>query len=377
MAARNQPTPLRSQTANAVQTLLRNIGNLWRPAASTKASRAPIMKLPTELLQMIAGYLPISDLAALALSCHRLYHVVGTSWSPLKEEDRSAFLTVLQRDLPSMYLCQTCVRFHSFDQQEGPRKWWLGQANRRCQFKAGWVYNGGHYGLHFYYVQLVMNRHFFGPKHGIPLDALAHTAVNTESCGVVISRACCPRIVKSELFLAATYQFHHKKGVLELLKFIDSHYFRICHHLSTDSLSSISMRRFPELFKDPSEGSSGNTRSDIRRCCDFCLTDYGLVILDQGEKGAKLVVNTWHQLGSGRTPQDPKWINFITLPWNCEPMTYEPGSIRRAHENAELLPSTSDRTIRQRLWRERDSPCDSPGTPSQIDHLACNPRTRR
>ncbi|OCK73879.1 hypothetical protein K432DRAFT_398541 [Lepidopterella palustris CBS 459.81] len=299
------------------------------------------MTLPVELVQMVAEFLPASDKAALALSCHRLYYIIGRSWSPLEGEDKKAFLTILQKDLPDLYLCQACVQFHGFPKDAGPRNGILdfSKPNTACKLKYRMSGFGHDYYMSFYQIHLVMNRHFFWPTHGIPLNALAKAHTFTWPSGFTIKEAWRPKILGNELFLAVTYHFYHKDGNRNMRKYIDGQIFDICRHLRTDYVRPWrSTPRVPELVGCRLEGDSDSNSYECygeTNYCRFCLTDYEVIIRDLGVKGWWIVINTWHQLGSGRTPHDPIWMSFIQPTFRCKPVLREPGSIRRTYENAE------------------------------------------
>ncbi|KAF2175108.1 hypothetical protein K469DRAFT_702980 [Zopfia rhizophila CBS 207.26] len=92
-------------------------------AANPGATRpSTIESLPTELLQHIAGYLPVSCRASLAFASRTLCNRLGTeAWSRTafwgNKSERYNFLSLLSRDLPTYGLCGRCVMLRHYDSE--------------------------------------------------------------------------------------------------------------------------------------------------------------------------------------------------------------------------------------------------------------------
>lgn len=157
-------------------------------------SLSMIERLPIELIQFIVQQLPLSSAASLSLCSKTISHVIGLQYrhnlssQTLEKQD---FLTIIERDHPRYWLCHVCTRLHLRPFQtleyKGPSsdRGSLSSLPRYCRRKYEIFRNGccNRSGLNAWYpalrpslrithpmVHLAMNRHFFGPSHGTPLD---------------------------------------------------------------------------------------------------------------------------------------------------------------------------------------------------------------
>jgi hypothetical protein len=72
---------------------------------------SPLGTLPTEVLQVVAEFLPIASAASLTLSCRRIYFLLGTQYLENLTYDtyeRLAFLRLLEHDLLGYIICDDC-----------------------------------------------------------------------------------------------------------------------------------------------------------------------------------------------------------------------------------------------------------------------------
>ena len=86
-----------------------------------KLQRIPknVLDLPVELILSVCDFLSLDNRACLALTCHQLYHCIGSRIFMHLDSDgarfeKAAFLQQLQRDRPDikLWLCYGCLRFH-------------------------------------------------------------------------------------------------------------------------------------------------------------------------------------------------------------------------------------------------------------------------
>ena len=93
------------------------------------SSSPPFLRLPTEILQLIALELPVQSQAVIALTNKSLNFLIGTlSWKKLADESyrqpRTEFLKLLEKDVcAELWLCPFCnvlhlIRFVSFRDKE-------------------------------------------------------------------------------------------------------------------------------------------------------------------------------------------------------------------------------------------------------------------
>lgn len=103
-----------------------------------------------------------------------------------------------------------------------------------------------------------MNRHFRGPAHGLPVEAIERDCCKVSSWGfgVVLKESWHARIIEDNLLLRKTYSFVQWRRDTRLPKgFIDRHKAQVCRHLA--------MQGPPEYLHDGDLGS-----------CARCPTDY-------------------------------------------------------------------------------------------------------
>ena len=144
---------------------------------------SPFDKLPVELIQNIAAVSPLHAAAALSFACKRLHNVLGDQYwiSLFHQKDRQQSelkisLHHLMKDTPGHRWCFPCFKFHPLTSHEQA---YDAEKSRPC-FNAKITGNmfvrittlDGPFRINFPHVQLVMDRHEFGPAHGAPLEIL-------------------------------------------------------------------------------------------------------------------------------------------------------------------------------------------------------------
>lgn len=65
------------------------------------------------------------------------------------------------------------------------------------------------YRLGFHHAQLVMNRHFFGTQHGLPLNAISGHVTRISPSGFTVRQSWRAQVIVDELFLSATHVISH------------------------------------------------------------------------------------------------------------------------------------------------------------------------
>ncbi|KAF2135909.1 uncharacterized protein K452DRAFT_322765 [Aplosporella prunicola CBS 121167] len=219
------------------------------------------------------------------------------------------------------------------------------------------------YSVLFQRAKHVMDRHFLGPLHGLPLSALSAARAEAYPGGFLVNQQWRARIIEGQLFLAARYEIKNMCLDRNLRKFIDSHTRTICPHVRTHNVGredSVCTTRIPELDtarlhgdyryhhirleKDRFPGFVGEMRA-----CRFCPTDYCVRVYDKGPiEGFMVSISTWHRLGRCRSPEDVVWQRFVSgaeATWRSrariryahrdDPVPpHEAGSIRRKYEGS-------------------------------------------
>lgn len=151
-------------------------------SAEEQATASQLLRLPPEIILMVASMLPTPSAACLALCNRCLHHLFGPrSLRTLQSETPDVLLTFLSslgRDLPQYFVCQECACFHRMSEikwpriitrQLGPRCIWK-SLNYRYLFMS-------RYQIYFPHVQLAMKQHYCGTDIGFPLEAFQHLEV--------------------------------------------------------------------------------------------------------------------------------------------------------------------------------------------------------
>ena len=134
-----------------------------------------LLRLPAEIILMVADMLPIPSAASFALCCRRLRHILGSGfWESLRSGQPDLhleFLSSLEKDFPLHFLCQQCVCLHQMVTIKWPRVityFPLPPCTRKpCYlhlFKSG-------YKINYPQIQLAMKQHYCGTDIGFPLEA--------------------------------------------------------------------------------------------------------------------------------------------------------------------------------------------------------------
>lgn len=358
------PSSIKHQSKIHSETLLKHIASLvWKAyvdrlptmahiqvstqdacessSESTQPQRCTL-SLPNELVDTVFEFLDGEDQICFALTCRTLYnnYFLKTNKYYRRADNRyhiSNLLCTLEKDSPDYYYCEKWHKLRRWNvpPERNPSvlqnwKGYLGidyrldDDNDYYQFPVG----EDHY-LTLHAVRVIMNRHLFGPRHGIPLEEIElDTHKHCPETGASVDMAVRPRIIDNELFLSVRYKLLHPQDDVQSLKrFINQTRWRVCRHLQIgkhwtedncwyDRDIRFLPRRAPEFEKgcwppkDDAGGLDGNVRS-----CSVCMTDYQVTISrqydGQEKKGWSIEVSVWHQIGDGRDPlHGGPWFNL-------------------------------------------------------------------
>ncbi len=298
--------------------------------------------LPPELIAHILSYLPPESVVSFALTCRRFYQYMP---SPppilLSQQARRALLGWLERENPRQYYCHPCNDLHTWERvPDGHHR--LAQYDRHCTNNRGnprynlvqLTVNHSPYPITYALARLVMNRHLYGELHGPPLTTLTHEAKHPGENRIMSTHSWTARIINDELYLKATTLLYHHTGRARTLR----------QHL--DDTRSTALRecvcrhiKLPSVTNRPVLPGSGPCRilgldehqqpqppalfvaaTGTLKSCRHCFTDYRVDIRwlppdggsIGGPKGWVVGVTRWYRIGACRSPQDPKWHNFVT-----------------------------------------------------------------
>ncbi len=213
---------------------------------------------------------------------------------------------MLERDLPRFVLCHRCNRLHRWIAEESPRRTserGTAATRRECiirdQIRLEHV---PAYDLYFRHCQLVMNAHRCGPAHGILLDALSHVwrySQGDSTMQVFVSA----RIAFDELILRV--RFRIPMSFNKRLEDIRWDNVEVCPHL----IATAHNARLQNLLlcNLSHKNSSKCPCCTIPKRCHWCATEYLLEVHSFKDLGLVVVVTAWKNLGTRKTPFDPKW----------------------------------------------------------------------
>ncbi|KAH0499239.1 hypothetical protein TgHK011_006444 [Trichoderma gracile] len=348
------------------------------------------MNMPNEIIYMIIAFVPRPWKHSLGSTCKFLSKLTVEEFrTRLEGPDRTKFLTTLQKDIPNTYYCYCCGRLRPLD----PNHEWKTQHHTggTSEFKNSRWLPDIHHILHvqlpknlflflskanisFMEPYLVMNQHFLGPSHGLPLQSLEryeafeavlelkeclnyqgkfrsyrknmiHTGLEPclsrktklpgRSLEAVPRREdawrftfrMTPKIIDDKLYISRAYTIVGPWVPEEDLKrLIETMSIPLCSHLSCSANplcchkgTDLPKHRYPVIHAWPPVSCLwANTREMIRRdiehvSCVLCSTDYE-TSLEQNKilNETNFRITTWHCLGACRSPDDELWSHIVS-----------------------------------------------------------------
>jgi hypothetical protein len=288
--------------------------------AEEKAAASQLLRLPREIILMVANMLPAPSAACLALSSRRVSHILGPGfWRSLRTEAPDilfTFLSSLAKDLPEHFLCQECARLHRMSVITWPRIITC-QLGPRCTWqRPGYYYLSlSRYRIYFPHIQLAMKQHYCGTDIGFPLEAFRHLEVEHDQTQQKITLLSVDaQIVSNELLMRSQtwilLPWSRRDAFIDELaeKYFSS---GMCVHtrgtLKRGLVLNLVKSRLDQLE------SREKCYTQIMQC-PYCWMDYVLGIIDFGERGFAVLITRWSNLGAGLDSTDVKWQSHITVP---------------------------------------------------------------
>lgn len=164
--------PFLSQVNHKAMRLL--VSLRWLKSADIPV-QSPGHQLPAEVWLRIAGFLPLSSQASLALTCMYMASLLQRCWIKLNDlsyrDQRRDFLRSLEIMFPDHFLCPSCEKYHkissgSFDYSRRSCKL------QSCRITLTESINGD---AEWLMLHLVMRSRWLSRTHGLRLDTLSRT----------------------------------------------------------------------------------------------------------------------------------------------------------------------------------------------------------
>ncbi|KAJ5732696.1 hypothetical protein N7493_004177 [Penicillium malachiteum] len=344
------------------QPLPGQLGVTQRSGVVIEKPKANLGELPLEILELITNHLVQLDITCLALCNHWLFRCFSSAmvrkYYTREKYENWAFKELLHRLNNSearVFLCYSCNRLHRVQDVSLPgsvstepgcfsqRKTkyhsrYLTQPIRLIEFPCYTDYK-----FHFVHLQLAMreiyHRDFYdGPGFGIPVESFFYTEVSTGPIGrknptsleQQISNISTETTKSAERTLLSVDARIFKDGrnpslclriqelalvepqdTNKLIPGPDDH-IRICWHVRSGSTEIDDLvRMMVQRFRNGKRGSSLVEQNRCSQCNTSWKIQVREVEVEARQKSVCLVITRWIDLGSGKSPEDPRWRSFI------------------------------------------------------------------
>ena len=282
--------------------ILSVLSGLWsvvRLSKSKESQSAILSRFPTEILEIIAGILPLSSGAALSVCNREMWRLLGASvLRDLKSADGLAdkrdFLRLLERNLPNYLYCHHCIVLHPVPRNDRPTSW-RENDEAVCVRKSGAIELKGDFYICFHHVQLIMDNYRLGKDYLPPLKLLSRNwksryqgDPNTRIWGEICNGGLVIRINKALNSESHLVTPANVKSVGIWL------YDSICPHQKLDH--RFCKRRFGGItnlwcVSHDREIPCGECCSG-QKCCQDCFTWYEIKEVQRGDHKVELEVDT-------------------------------------------------------------------------------------
>ncbi|KAI0585595.1 hypothetical protein PtrEW7m1_001707 [Pyrenophora tritici-repentis] len=299
------------------------------------APAAPILSLPIELIRHVNTYLDTATAASFCLSSRYIYYALGTNvltrhidGSKNRFEKRRVIEEVVERAFPGHWFCAWCDKFHAWDASESPNhaepsppqspRWTKTTTTtpsppkqRECLDYNSYLTGSPTYTLRYHHIRLALNAHLHGPSHGIPLSTFSHDHKTMAR----ISKTPVPTTLRIRARISQTNNFLLHTSFAIILPSFTTHSKHLLKHL---------WPLFPHALtghRDTDCGHAGlmaAVDNVVRRgwkyaftqSCEVCGADWAVSRQDfvhQTGGQVRLVVQSWRDLGKGRSPFERAW----------------------------------------------------------------------
>lgn len=280
-------------------------------------ARAPFLDLPFEILQHIASYLDDTSASRLSLSNRQICYAIGTkrlsdyiTSSPSRFDARDRLEKTVERALPGSWHCSWCDKFHPWSALDGPTS--RTQSLRApCAEYNSYLSDDTNYTLRYHHIRLALARQKYGPAHGLPLSAFSHTS----SSSITLFRTPVQTSISHEAKLRNGRFLLHTNFSILLPSWAASHK-NLIGHLWPLLPPVLTQHRASEYGHTGLMAAVDNVarrgwRVMGAQSCSECMTDWSVTAFQIPRSVAgefvRLNVQTWRDLGTGKTPFDTQW----------------------------------------------------------------------
>ena len=338
-------------------------------------------KLPVEILQRIADFLPCDSAACLILSQKFLSLAIGhQSWLRLRsnqyKKERLKLLIAMQRDLKEWVLCFQCKMLHAVKRKPLSYTKWRNLEERPCSEADGVVELMPNFILRWQHAHMVMKfDKLTSSVNTAWLDALSHTIFRYN----VPLAHCYARIANENLLAKLEYRIllRHNEDLYHVLDL----YPEVCPHWRCMEDHNLTRVLRCQWSHGTSHHSCATCSGMIR--CRWCATEFIIAVVNStwSFNGRAIYITAWKDFGPCQTPFDMRWRThnvFMTVafPPPKVPVSFEPDSIRNAFEElgspkrkcdglASISPLNSDVEFARRIDKssrrasQSEKACDS------------------
>ena len=279
----------------------------WRRKPQVGDHSLKLSMLPSEILQHISGFLPVSSAVSFVLCSRRFLWLLGDQAlhclrSAGQAPERKLFLTLLEKDISDWSFCHCCTLFHPVAQDDGPEKGWRYFDEPECVRRSGVVHLTMGFRIRYQHAQLLMNHYRFGRAHQMNLERLSHKLTVARG-DTTIKTEIWARIVLGELLVRVNSKLRlPSPSDINLIRYRIP---GICHHLRGLDQRSFVLQTI--LCRPCHAGRLPCVECSKRRSCRKCSTWFQLNGRELETPGIEIEINIWRYLGSCETPFDPKW----------------------------------------------------------------------
>ena len=266
------------------------------PAEDTKDLQdyhSPFLKLPAELLLVIANFLDKEFQVLLSLSCRQLRALLDSSLdlSLCGISVKLRFLRYLELDYPEYLTCRSC----GFMFQWQARRLWdyrcphvmRHSLTDRMTYYAWCMQGDRHIKVTREVVDLIFRAHERGQRYGLPLSFLSTSGSDYNG----ITRTNEARLVEGQLLLASRWEVdsESREDMAQKARLFNS---ALCLHWA----ENVWRQKIWQTVEQAVADRTGLEKPGVSKC-PFCANDYKVRVQNSTGSGVRIVLNVWRNYG--------------------------------------------------------------------------------